>query len=205
MQRDALDLLRRIAAGGDRHGRRREQQRDHGRQAQEPLGALDRSVDAFLGAAGRLQAPVGAARRVEPFAKRRDVGRVAGEELRIGRAAAGPDELRRLEVGEIHHQRGRKRIEAERLVGPVLEHALDDELARADRDRARRRRRRGARAARPRARRGPRAARWPPYSCSPSRRRRRAALGRAADSRRSRHRGSRAGSRRPRRRPSGTT
>ena len=76
-----------------------------------------------------------AARRVEPFAKRRDVGRVAGEELRIGRAAAGPDELRRLEVGEIHHQRGRKRIEAERLVGPVLEHALDDELARADRDR----------------------------------------------------------------------
>ena len=72
---------------------------------------------------------------LEPFAKRRDVGRVAREELRIGRAAAGPDELRRLEVGEIHHQRRRKRIEAERLVGPVLEHALDDELARADRDR----------------------------------------------------------------------
>ena len=40
-----------------------------------------------------------------------------------------------LEVGEIHHQRGRERIEAERLVGPVLEHAVDDELARADRDR----------------------------------------------------------------------
>jgi hypothetical protein len=101
LERDTLDLLRRIAARRDGDGRRREQQRDHRRQAQEPLGVVDRPVDAFLGAAGRLQAPLRA--RLEPFLERRDLRSVAGEELRVGRARAGPDQLRRFEVGEIHH------------------------------------------------------------------------------------------------------
>ena len=131
-QRHRIDVTGRIAAGAHGDGDGGEQHRGQTRQIQEAARPIDGRVQL---AAGFVDFPQALARRLggDHVVAKLGHGRSgAREQRRIGGAAPGLNQLRRLDVRVVQQGGGRQVDESGALIGPIVEHFSEPERGRAD-------------------------------------------------------------------------
>src|SRR5690606_13777246 len=95
---------------------------------------VDRRADLWTGVLQIRDALVGFLAHLELLLEGGDRLRVAGEQARVGNAAAFLHETRRGDVLQAHEQRRREIDELRALIRTVIEHLRHRELGRADAD-----------------------------------------------------------------------